>query len=129
MATQENESLQPFPILSRMHEATLRKHLEVALKGICLSQENDHKRPRTLAMMEVNGELIAVVRIPLRPAASLSPRQRQISLLVAQGLTNKEIAVKLCLRKPTIAAQLQRIFRKLDITTRAALAGMSPLFS
>jgi len=75
-----------------------------------------------MATFEVDGDVVAVVRIHGRSASLLSHRQMEISRLVAQGLTNKEIARSLRIRGPTVAAHLQRIFRKLEITTRAALA-------
>jgi len=82
--------------------------------------------PDTLVILEVRGENFALVWVPGARTA-LSQRERQISSLVAQGLTNKEIALSLHLCRTTVATHLRRIFRKLDITTRASLAGMAPM--
>lgn len=52
----------------------------------------------------------------------LSPRQREIALMVARGMTNKEIAAALDLAEGTVKLHLHRIFRRLRIGNRAALA-------
>jgi DNA-binding CsgD family transcriptional regulator len=52
---------------------------------------------------------------------SLTAQEREIASLAAAGLTNKEIAARLCLSHRTVSAHLYRIFPKLAITSRAAL--------
>jgi two-component system, NarL family, nitrate/nitrite response regulator NarL len=52
---------------------------------------------------------------------SLSPRERAIAKLVAQGLDNKSIAKTLGITHWTVATYLRRIFSKLDVTSRAAM--------
>ena len=54
-------------------------------------------------------------------AASLTPQEREIALLAATGLTNREIAARLYMSHRTVSAHLYRIFPKLGITSRAAL--------
>jgi DNA-binding NarL/FixJ family response regulator len=51
----------------------------------------------------------------------LTPQERQIAQLAADGLTNREIGEKLYLSHRTIGSHLYRIFPKLDITSRAQL--------
>jgi len=53
---------------------------------------------------------------------TLTSRERQIADLVATGLTNQQIATKLLLSRRTVESHLARIFPKLDIRSRAALA-------
>jgi DNA-binding CsgD family transcriptional regulator len=53
--------------------------------------------------------------------ASLTPQEREIASLAAEGLTNKQIGERLFLSHRTIGNHLHRIFPKLGITTRAAL--------
>ncbi|WP_218136101.1 AAA family ATPase [Nonomuraea jiangxiensis] len=55
------------------------------------------------------------------PHDDLTPQERQIALLAATGLTNKQIAQRLHLSPRTIGAHLYRAFPKLGITSRAAL--------
>lgn len=62
-----------------------------------------------------------------QPAASdpldgLSAREAEIARLVADGLTNAEIAGHLFLSLPTIKTHLARIFDKLGVTSRVQLA-------
>jgi DNA-binding CsgD family transcriptional regulator len=54
-------------------------------------------------------------------AAALTPQEREIALLAATGLTNREIAGRLYVSPRTVSAHLYRIFPKLGITSRAAL--------
>ena len=54
----------------------------------------------------------------------LSARERKVMLLVANGLTNKEIANQLELSEATVKVHLQSIFRKLAIRKRTLLALM-----
>ena len=54
-------------------------------------------------------------------AVSLTLQEREIALLAATGLTNRQIATRLYLSPRTVSAHLYRIFPKLGITSRAAL--------
>lgn len=53
---------------------------------------------------------------------ALTPQEQRISALVAEGLTNKQIAAQLYLSPKTIAAHLHAVFRKLGVSSRAELA-------
>jgi DNA-binding CsgD family transcriptional regulator len=53
--------------------------------------------------------------------APLSAQERLVAELAAKGLTNKEIAKRLCLSPRTVGAHLYRLFPKLGITSRAGL--------
>ncbi|MET0837561.1 MAG: AAA family ATPase [Marmoricola sp.] len=53
---------------------------------------------------------------------SLSPREREIAELVAQGCTNMEMAARLFLSEKTVESHLSRTFAKLDVRSRSALA-------
>jgi DNA-binding CsgD family transcriptional regulator len=52
----------------------------------------------------------------------LSARERQIAELVAAGRTNREIGSELYLSEKTVANHLTRIFAKLEVSSRSALA-------
>jgi DNA-binding CsgD family transcriptional regulator len=55
---------------------------------------------------------------------ALTPREAQIAEYVSRGFRNAEVAA-LCGSSPfTVRNQLQTIFRKLDVSTRAELAGL-----
>jgi DNA-binding CsgD family transcriptional regulator len=52
----------------------------------------------------------------------LTPRELQIAMLVARGLSNKAIAEELVISPATAARHVANIFTKLDFTSRAQLA-------
>jgi DNA-binding CsgD family transcriptional regulator len=59
-----------------------------------------------------------------RPSAMslLSPREQEIARMVAQGYANKTIASVLDISSWTVASHLRRIFVKLQVSSRAAMA-------
>jgi DNA-binding CsgD family transcriptional regulator len=52
---------------------------------------------------------------------ALTPAEREVATLVAQGLTNAEVADRLGASRFTVDGRLRRIFTKLDVTTRVEL--------
>jgi DNA-binding CsgD family transcriptional regulator len=54
--------------------------------------------------------------------ATLSRAERNVALLVAEGLTNVEVAARLFLSKHTVDSHLRKIFTKLEIKRRVELA-------
>jgi len=58
---------------------------------------------------------------PVR-TASLSPQEERVLALVAEGLTNKEIAISLNLSDKTVKNYLANMFQKLHISRRAQAA-------
>jgi DNA-binding CsgD family transcriptional regulator len=66
-------------------------------------------------------ELRAAGATPPSGPAALTPQEREIAMLAATGLTNKEIGQRLHLSHRTVGAHLYRVFPKLGIGSRAAL--------
>ena len=58
------------------------------------------------------------------PLSLLTRTERTVASLVAQGLTNRQIAEQLFVSPRTVDAHLAHIFRKLDISSRARLAAL-----
>lgn len=54
----------------------------------------------------------------------LTPRERQIALLAARGKNNPAIAEELGIARETVKQALGRVYAKLDVSGRAAMAAM-----
>ncbi len=61
-------------------------------------------------------------RRPTTGWSSLTPSERQVVELIAEGLKNADIAQRLFVTVPTIKTHLAHIFTKLGVSTRAELA-------
>jgi DNA-binding NarL/FixJ family response regulator len=55
---------------------------------------------------------------PGGPTGPLTPRERQVLDLLAEGLSNKAIAARLAIRERTVKFHIGAIFEKLDVTSR-----------
>ncbi|MFJ9809514.1 AAA family ATPase [Streptomyces sp. NPDC101158] len=58
------------------------------------------------------------------PLSVLTPREREISVLVAEGLTNQAVADRLSLSPRTVESHVARVYRKTGVVGRAALAAL-----
>ncbi len=82
---------------------------------------------RFLDQRLTNGVLAAALRQAERSGPyesgwqSLTPAEREITGLVASGMTNSEVAARLNLSRHTIDGRLRRVFAKLDISSRVEL--------
>ena len=104
--------------VQRKFSAELRQLIRRFTAG---HSRNKKLRNRTI-LARINFQLHSyfLVRAP-RKSTGLTPQQRRITLLVVQGLTNKEIAKRLKIEASTVTTHLSKIFLKLDIHTRVAL--------
>jgi DNA-binding NarL/FixJ family response regulator len=60
-------------------------------------------------------------RIVLSGVESLTPSERRVATMAADGLTNPQIAQALFLSTRTVEGHLTHVFRKLDVTSRTEL--------
>ncbi|MEM8778024.1 MAG: helix-turn-helix transcriptional regulator [Cyanobacteria bacterium P01_G01_bin.49] len=58
---------------------------------------------------------------PMFNSDRLTPRQREIAVLVAQGKTNAQIAAELWITENSVKQALKRMFRKLEVSSRAEM--------
>jgi DNA-binding CsgD family transcriptional regulator len=77
--------------------------------------------PMALARAQVDGCDYVLLRFPAAAAGRLTPKQRAIIRLIADGLPTKAIALQLCMGKGTLETHLKRLFRKFQVHSRAEL--------
>src|SRR5581483_8365404 len=78
-------------------------------------------RGETVLAPEAQAGLAAEVRLRAAPAGpSLSPREREVLAMVAQGDSAPDIAATLHLSAATIKGHLQSLYEKLGVSDRAA---------
>jgi DNA-binding CsgD family transcriptional regulator len=95
---------------------TLRKGLEIAQRcgatGVANAAINElvlaGAKPRRSATTDVD---------------ALTPSERRVAQMAAEGLTNKEVAQALFVTVNTVQTHLQRAYRKLGIRSRSQLEG------
>jgi len=79
-------------------------------------------RPLVEGVGVLDTEVLKKLTAPENPALDeLTQRERDIVRLVAQGLTNKEIAAQLFLSEGTVRNNLVTIMEKLDVKNRSQL--------
>ncbi|WP_214415309.1 BREX system ATP-binding domain-containing protein [Sphaerisporangium fuscum] len=76
---------------------------------------------RRLRRMGVRHRHWATADRPVSGWASLTDTERAVSLLVAQGWTNRQVADQMFISVHTVAFHLRQIFRKLEVTSRVEL--------
>jgi two-component system, NarL family, nitrate/nitrite response regulator NarL len=79
-----------------------------------------HLDSKTLKKM--HGSTPARRRVPANKNSALTARERQITRVLSEGATNKEIGRRLRLAEGTVKVHLHHIYRKLGIANRTALA-------
>jgi DNA-binding CsgD family transcriptional regulator len=73
---------------------------------------------------EALGDLLLLTLWAAGPLDRLTPREREIVLCVAQGLSFKQAAKKIGVAPSTVANHLYRVYRKLGVYSRTELAGL-----
>jgi DNA-binding CsgD family transcriptional regulator len=105
------------------HKNAARVHLRAALETF---QRLD-ARPwteRATGELRAAGDTFLLSPDNTGSLSALSPQELQIVRLAAAGRTNKEIGTQLFLSPKTVSYHLYRAFPKLNVTSRAQLAGL-----
>jgi two-component system, NarL family, nitrate/nitrite response regulator NarL len=86
-------------------------------------QHPTDSREEIIAEFDLGASHYALIRTQLLPErrSTLSPREHEITRLVACGLPNKVIGDMLEISPWTVATYLRRIFIKLGVSSRAAM--------
>ncbi len=78
------------------------------------------RRPKAHQSGPLHNQLLAPPGVP-RGHVELTPQEEAVSLLVAQGLSNREVAAELYVSPKTVQYHLTRIYAKLGVRSRAEL--------
>jgi ATP/maltotriose-dependent transcriptional regulator MalT len=92
---------------------------------VCLLESRDlHDQVMTLLTRAGDGVLArpAGAEAPSNTIMSLSPREKEVLALVAQGLTNAQIGHRLFISPVTVKVHVRHIFEKLGVKSRAEAA-------
>jgi DNA-binding NarL/FixJ family response regulator len=123
-------------VLDKGHSAAdLRRAIDLALAGVPVWPATD-SRPMgwqdmpSLAPHSISSRADSMSATSFfssqnsssEPSQGLSPRQRDVALAVARGLTNAQIAAELGLTEGTVKAYLKDVFRILGASNRTQLA-------
>jgi non-specific serine/threonine protein kinase len=68
------------------------------------------------------GEVAPTAKPPMPTTEHLTVREREVAILIAQGLTNHEIAERLVITRRTAEAHVTHVLTKLDMRSRAQIA-------
>src|SRR5207244_1568400 len=94
-----------------------------ALKEEAMETDPALTRPRLAAASESDGYAPAVAGARAgAPPHRLSPRELEVARLIADGLSNQEIAVTLMVSVRTAATHVEHILNKLGLHRRAQIA-------
>lgn len=112
-----------------MHDqpAYVRRAVELGAAGYLLKNTGRDELIRALHTIAeggsyLQGNVIAPLitdTVPNEPAPHLSPRERQVLQLVADGFENKQIATELQVAEATVKTYLRGIFDRLGVSSRA----------
>ncbi len=72
-----------------------------------------------MALERVVEYTLAVDTLSTRSVDALTAREREVTALLAQGMTNRQIAEQLVISEDTVKTHVRSIFRKLGVTDRA----------
>jgi non-specific serine/threonine protein kinase len=114
------------PFLESLHrqtKRTARDALGADRFGMLFRRGGDTPRDQVVALAAGDvDELRAGPPGGGATAAPLTSREREIAALVAEGLSNREIAARLGISKRTVDAHIEHIFGKLGVSSRVQLA-------
>jgi DNA-binding CsgD family transcriptional regulator/GAF domain-containing protein len=98
------------------------RRVEVSLRNGRPATLHAHTQPVTdgglVTVLELQREHPALDR---RVLSTLTPRESEIAVLVADGLSDREIAERLFLSRFTVHQHVKRIYRSLDVDSRVSL--------
>lgn len=121
-------------LTAQLHEDQLIKALQLGVSGFVLKEMTTKLLIECIRRVHAGGQWLekdsanrAMAKLVRREARSrevaslLTPREIEVVRLVASGLTNKEMADRLCIADGTVKIHLHNIFEKLKVSRRTEL--------
>lgn len=102
----------------------ITEELRLLAEGLVRAARRNGPLEGVLLDLDVDGVRCVLVRRPTEAGhgeMTLSPREREIARMVAQGYPNKVIARVLEISSWTVSTHLRRIFAKFGVSSRAAM--------
>ncbi|WP_198165372.1 LuxR C-terminal-related transcriptional regulator [Nocardia fusca] len=105
--------------------AAARRELDTALAVSNAHGAADMAARAREARTRLDGTAAEPDRTPVSAFDGLTRRQQEIVGRVVRGLTNRQIAEELFVSEKTVEAHLSRLFTRLNVSSRAALAAVA----
>ena len=108
-----------------------RARIELATSLVALGRSDDARREASEAVARLRelgaapeaARAESILETPGRRASpGVTPREREVLRLLAEGLTNRQIAERLVVSEHTVHRHVTNILRKLGVTSRTAAA-------
>ncbi len=103
-------------------EARWRRQLDAALRAATDALSTAKSESATRHGRSLHGERLVDYALAQRPDGGLTARELQIARLVAEGLTNRQIAARLDVAASTVATHLDHVRDKWGLRSRAQIA-------
>ncbi|MGI8723752.1 MAG: ATP-binding protein [Geodermatophilaceae bacterium] len=133
---EERMGARPFTAISRMYLADVL-HARGGTSNLVAAGSNAREALRTMLMLDMPGraercrQILAAIDADAAQLTSLTPREREIVVLVADGRSNRQIAEQLFVSERTVETHVSHVLAKLgaskriDIATWAVAGGLS----
>jgi non-specific serine/threonine protein kinase len=91
-------------------------------RGYARAWEDGQASTLTQAVSLAEALTVGLRAAPAPTRVLLTPREQEVAVLLAQGLTNKQVAAELVLSTATVRSHVEHILTKLDLRSRAQIA-------
>ncbi|RZL84368.1 MAG: GAF domain-containing protein [Rhodococcus sp. (in: high G+C Gram-positive bacteria)] len=114
----------------RQQISARNEHVDAEIQRLTQALRHLEQAPVTMPELSASelpraGASNDTAQAPVIPRAhALTAREREVLTLMATGATNATISRRLCISDGTVKSHVQRIFKKLGVSTRAEVAAL-----
>jgi DNA-binding CsgD family transcriptional regulator/tetratricopeptide (TPR) repeat protein len=113
----------PWPTEQRYLDSWLgQARRTLGVRGYARAWEDGQASTLTQAVNLAEALTVGLRAAPAPTRVLLTPREQEVAILLAQGLTNKQVAAELVLSTATVRSHVEHILTKLDLRSRAQIA-------